>query len=443
MNDRKAALKILLDIYENKAYANIALNRYFTNNQLEDIDRRFITQLVYGTVKAGDTLLWILRQYIKMPVSKVHPVIRTILRMGIYQLFYMDKVPASAACNESVKLAKKYGHVGTVKFVNAVLRSVARDRSKCDFTKAGGQTAYIALQYCHPEWLVKLFMDEFGREQTIALCQFNNTEAPLSLRCNTLKNTVEQLQEHLLKKGVECERSRFCEEAVVCTHHPSLTAMEFLKEGRALVQDESSMLVAHVINPAPTDLVIDVCSAPGGKTTHIAALMGNKGKVIANDIHAHKIKLIEENAARLGITNIEVNIEDARNIGKSYKNMADKVLADVPCSGLGVLRRKVDARWNKTEAEIEKLPQLQYEILESAAEAVKPGGILVYSTCTIIKRENSEVVNKFLAAHEEFKLEPLDDFLPSGLQGRGSMLQLLPHVDNVDGFFIARMQKMK
>lgn len=203
------------------------------------------------------------------------------------------------------------------------------------------------------------------------------------------------------------------------------------------------MLVAHVLNPQPADLILDVCSAPGGKTTHIAQLMKNQGHIIANDIHEHKIKLIKEMSVRLGITDVETNAADAREIGKQYSRQADRVLADVPCSGLGVLRRKVDARWRKTPEEIEKLPQLQYEILESAAQAVKTGGILVYSTCTVLKRENGNVVDRFLNEHKEFTLEPIDEFLPEKLRGRGKMLQLLPHLDHTDGFFIARLKKIQ
>ncbi len=444
MNARQAALKILRDIYENEAYANIALGKYFSHNEIEEQDRRFITEIVYGTVKAGDTLLWILRQYIKMPVRKVHPVIRTILRMGIYQLIYMDKVPESAACNESVKLAKKYGHAGTVKFVNAVMRSIARDKSKCDFDKIKQDTPlYTALKYWHPEWLVNLFIKEFGIEQTEELCRFNNTDAPLSIRCNTLKISADDLLKMLREKDAVCQKSFFCSEGIVCTKHPALSKLNILNSGQAVMQDESSMLVAHVMRPEATDFIIDVCSAPGGKATHMAALMQNQGTVLANDIYEHKLKLIQDNADRLGLHNIKTNIADARSLGEKYEQKADKVLADVPCSGLGVLRRKADARWNKSAEEIEKLPQLQYEILESAAKAVKINGILVYSTCTIIKRENIDVIDRFLAEHNDFVLESVDNFLPEKLRGRGAVLQLLPHIDNTDGFFIARMKRIK
>lgn len=444
MNERKAALQILLSIYEKGAYANIALNEYFHTRQLEDRQRRFITQLVYGTVKAGDTLLWVLQQYIRTSVKKVHPVIRVILQMGIYQLLYMDKVPVSAACNEAVELAKKYRYTSMAKFVNAVLRSVLRDESKRDFSKVGRDTnAYLSLSYWHPRWLVDLFVQEFDKEQARELCTFDNTDAPLILRCNTLRNSLEELLSHLAKRNVETRVSTFCSEGIVCTKHPAIAKMDFLDEGLAQIQDESSMLAAHVLAAGKGDFVIDVCSAPGGKATHIAQLMNNTGMILANDIHEHKLKLIMDNAKRLGITNIKTTVKDARKLGALYKGKANAVLADVPCSGFGVLRRKVDARWHKSRQEIEKLPQLQYEILESAASAVKVGGVLVYSTCTIIRSENSDVVKRFLAEHDEFTLDPIDNYLPECLQGRGDMLQLLPHIDHTDGFFIARMKRIK
>ncbi|MBB5335535.1 16S rRNA (cytosine(967)-C(5))-methyltransferase RsmB [Pectinatus brassicae] len=445
MNARRAALQILREVYDKNAYANIVLNKYFKKNDIEEIDRRFITELVYGSIKAGDTLLWILRQYIKMPVKKVHPVIRDILRLGIYQLFYMDKVPESAVCNEAVKLAKKYGHPGTVKFVNAVLRNIVRDKSKADFAKAGENTAqYIALKYWHPLWLVELFIKEFGVEQAALLCEFNNTDAPICFRCNTLKNTVDELQEFLIAKNAQCHKSELCAEALICTKHPALSQLEVLDDGRALIQDESSMLVARVVDPQPDELIIDMCSAPGGKATHMAMLMDNTGKVIANDIYEHKLELIRENAQKLGLTNIKTNMADARFMADKYIGKADKVLADVPCSGMGVLRRKADSRWNKTPEELNELPQLQYEILCSAAKAVKTNGIVVYSTCTVLKQENDDVVNRFLDEHTEFILDDVEAFLPEKLRGRGSKtLQLLPHRDNTDGFFIARIKKIK
>lgn len=448
MNAREIALNILNEIYNQQAYANIALSRQLTkqastNSNISDMDRRFITELVYGTVKAGDTLIWIIKRFVNRPLQKIDLVILNILRLGVYQIVFMDKIPPSAACNESVNLAKKFSNQGSAKFVNGVLRNLIRQPEKYTMP-TGNKASELAIREQHPLWLVKKFIHTFGSEAAIALCRFNNTEAPLILRTNTLKTTRENLIKQLMELNCEIEPSKLTPEGIICKTHPSLSSFTPLQNGLAQVQDESSMLVAHVVNPKPNEFIIDTCSAPGGKTTHIATLMNNQGKIIAGDIYEHKLKLIEENATRLGINIIETKLLDARKIGELYPQKADKVLVDAPCSGLGVLRRKPDSRWNKTPELLTELPELQLEILESASQAVKPQGALIYSTCTIMPEENIYVINAFLAKHPEFILEDISKYLPFKLNKQKSQhktLQLMPHLDNTDGFFIARMRK--
>ena len=441
MNAREVALKILNAVYIEEAYANVALAKAFRRADLSDQDRRFVTEMVYGAVKAGATLDWMLRQYVNRPLAKIPPVICNILRLGLYQIFFMDKVPASAACNQAVELAKTYGHPGTVKFVNAVLRSAVREPAKAAFPEGkGNATKNLALVCQHPEWLVKRWIKEFGYDAAVALCEFDNTNATLSLRTNTLKTDRPALLQRLAAEGAVAEPSAWTPEGIVCTAHPSLDHMASLQEGLFQVQDESSMLVAHVLDPQPGEFIIDACSAPGGKTTHMAALMKNQGRILAGDIYEHKLQRIEENAARLGIDIIEAKLLDATTIGELYPRQADRVLVDAPCSGLGVLRRKPDARWKNKAELLETLPPLQSAILASAAEAVKPGGVLVYSTCTIAREENQAVVEAFLQAHADFELENTGGYLP--LQKRdAAMIQLLPQNDGTDGFFIVRMKR--
>ncbi|SEJ11367.1 NusB antitermination factor [Propionispira arboris] len=441
MNAREIALKIINDVHTNDAYANVSLTRELRKHEVSDQDRRFVTELVYGCVKAGDSLDWILSQYINRPIKKIAPIIQDVLRLGIYQIFFMDKVPESAACNQSVELAKKYGHIGTVKFVNAVLRNAVRQPEKAVYPNGKGQaTKYAALAYNHPEWLVKRWIKEFGYDMAVKLCEFNNTNAALSIRTNTLKTNRSDLMNILSAEQVVCYESEWTPEGLVCQSHPAMDQIKSLTEGLFQVQDESSMLVAHVLDPQPGEFIIDTCSAPGGKTTHIAALMQNKGRVLATDIYEHKLKRVNENAERLGIQIIQTELLDATQIGDVYEQQADRVLVDAPCSGLGVLRRKPDARWKKSPALLVELPKLQIEILKSAAKAVKPGGVLVYSTCTIAKEENQTVVNLFLADHPEFELEQTGQFLPYAKQ-KTTMVQLLPHIAGTDGFFIARMKR--
>ncbi len=438
---RETAARVLFEVGEKGAYANVALARELRKKGLEDVDRRFCTELVYGTVKASGTVDWILRRYTDRSLKKIDPMICAILRLGIYQLFFLERVPASAACNESVELAKKYGHGGTVKFVNAVLRSAAREPQRAEFPRGKGHaTEYLALSAFHPQWLVKRWIKAFGYEECEKLCAFDNEEPVLSLRTNILRTKREELLKLLREAGAEAEASRWTPEGILCGSHGSLDALMPLQQGLCQVQDESSMLVAHIVDPQPGEFLIDCCAAPGGKTTHLAERMGDKGRILACDIYEHKLDRIRENAERLGISSVEPVLLDARGIGQRYSRQADRVLADVPCSGLGVLRRKPDLRWNKTEAELRELPALQRAILDSAAEAVKPGGILVYSTCTIERAENEDVVKDFLKDHPEFSAEQAGAFLPEEKR-QEEMLQLYPQKDGTDGFFIARMRR--
>lgn len=438
---RETALKALHEVNAKGAYANVALARALRAVKLSDMDRRFVTELVYGTVKAGETLDWMLRRYLNRPLAKIPPLVRDILRLGIYQIFFLERVPASAACNTAVELTKRCSHVGTVKFVNAVLRTAAREPEKAAFPSGkGNATQQLALSSQHPAWLVRSWIQQFGYEEAARLCAFDNEPAMLSLRTNTLKITRKELLKRLQAEGVAAEVSCWAPEGILCRRHGALDELSSLQDGFFQVQDESSMLVAHIVAPASGDFVLDACSAPGGKTTHLAALMGDVGRILALDVHRHKIQRIEENCKRLGITSVKPLLLDAREAGKRFAGQADCVLVDAPCSGLGVLRRKPDARWRKTPEELLALPILQKEILGSAAEAVKPGGVLVYSTCTIMRAENEEIVEDFLNEHEEFSLEATGDFLP--LQKRAEkMIQLYPQRDGTDGFFIARMKK--
>ena len=286
------------------------------------------------------------------------------------------------------------------------------------------------------------WVEKFGVEETKALCAFNNEPARLSLRTNTLKISRDALLEKLRAADIEAEPSNWAPEGILCRFPGALDDIEELRAGLFQVQDESSMQVAHVMTPLAGEFVIDGCSAPGGKTTHLAALMNNQGHIVAADIYPAKLERIRENAGRLGINNIEAVCCDARELGRRYPGQADRLLLDVPCSGLGVLRRRADARWRKKESEIAALPVLQTAILEGAAPAVKAGGILVYSTCTINERENESVVNAFLAEHDNFVPEMTGHFLP--LKKRDErMVQFYPQRDEIDGFFIARLRKTR
>ncbi len=421
---RFTATKILFDVTINGAYSNVALAQMLREKKFADLDRKFCTELVYGAVKAGESLDWKISRYLNRPLSKVDEKILAVLRIGMYQIFFLDRVPNSAAVNESVELSKKFCSIGASKFVNAVLRSAVRDPHKSDFP-TGDDIKSLALRTFHPAWLVKLFAEEFGLDAAKKILAFDNTDPPLCLRVNFLRTTRENVLDALKTFGLQAEPSTFAPEGIICRKHSALDEFQTLRAGLCQVQDESSMTVARTLDPKPGEFVIDCCAAPGGKSTHLAELMQNRGRIIAADIYKRKIHHISQNAERLGISIIEPLLIDARKLGDKFPAQADKVLVDAPCSGLGVLRRKADLRWKKNFDDLNALPTLQTEILSSAAKTLKPGGILVYSTCTIIRRENESVVENFLASHENFRLV--------------EMKTLLPHVTGTDGFFSAKL----
>jgi 16S rRNA (cytosine967-C5)-methyltransferase len=358
----------------------------------------------------------------------------------MFQLFFLDKIPPSAVCNESTELMKKYGHNGTARFVNAILRTATREPEKAQIVEGKDEAAYLSLAMQHPAWLIRRWLHAFGREETERLCVFDNAPAVLSLRTNLLRTTREKLMERLREEGAEVRPSAWTPEGILCTGHGALDSSRSLREGLFQVQDESSMQVAHVVAPEPGEFVLDMCSAPGGKTTHLAEMMGNRGRIVALDIYDTKLARVAENAKRLGISIIETKCLDAREAGRIFEGMADRVLLDAPCSGLGVLRRRPDARWRKSEEEISHLPGLQHELLESAARAVRPGGVIVYSTCTIESAENEEVIRSFLAMHEEFVQETAGMFLPLR-PIKSDTVQFFPQRNGIDGFFIARLRR--
>lgn len=425
---RFSAIKTVYAVQTEGAYSNIALAQILRQEKLSDLDRRFCTELVYSTIKAGASLDWKISKYINRPLEKIDEKILAVLRVAMYQIFFLDRVPNSAAVNEAVEIAKKFVNIGASKFVNGVLRSAVREPQKSDFPNDSSIES-LALRSFHPAWLVKLFVEEFGLDAAKKICATNNIEPPLCLRVNFLKSNREEILAALKKFGAVSEISKLVPEGIICKSHGALDSFKPLKIGLCQVQDESSMLAARWLNPAENDFVIDCCAAPGGKATHIAELMKNHGRIIAADIYPAKIEHIKENAKRLGIKIIEPLLLDAREIGKKYFNQADKVLIDAPCSGLGVIRRKADLRWKKSFAEIAELPKLQAEILASAANAVKRSGTLIYSTCTIIRRENEEIVENFLKNNKNFKIVESKNFLP--------------HIDGTDGFFIAKLIRTK
>lgn len=379
-------------------------------------------------------------------MQKQTPWIRNILRLGVYQILYMDRVPPPAAINEAANQARRFGHPGAVKFVNGVLRNILRRSGKINFPSLDKDpVGHISLKYSHPGWLVERWIAQMGVEETISLCLANNRPAPNAVRVNTLKTTREDLMDLLDREGVKAVKTGYSPDGLILEGVRGLRGFPPFEEGLFQVQDESSMLVGHAVSPEPGSLVLDVAGAPGGKTTHLAQMMGDRGTVIATDIHPHKLKLIEDNCSRLGITCVRPVKADARNLAGDYAGKADYVLLDAPCSGTGVIRRKPDSRWRKEPGQLPGITTLQREMLESVSRCLKPGGVLVYSTCSVLPEENDEQVERFLGEHPDFRGEDLGNYLPKGLGEKEDLargfVQLYPHRHGTDGFFIARMVK--
>lgn len=439
---REIALEVLYKIEEKGAYSNVQLNYVLEKYNPGFQERSLATSLVYGVLRHRNTLDWQIEQFSKRPVKKMTVWIRNILRQGVYQLLYMEKIPQSAACNEAVKLARKKGHEGVSRFVNGIMRNIARNLSNLTWPEA--KEEFISVYYSHPDWLVKHWAELFGWEKTEEICRADNAVPALSVRANRLKITAEGLQERLAAEGVVSSQSSLAKEGLLLEGSSSLSRLTSYQDGLFQVQDESSMLVGLVLAPKPGEKVLDCCSAPGGKTTHLAELMDNQGEIIANELQKSKLTLIDSACQRLGIDIVQTVNHDGRDLSQLYQDKMDRVLLDAPCSGLGILRRKPDARWRKSLSQVKELVELQSELLSSAASCVRPGGVLVYSTCSIEPEENIQQIRDFLKKHQDFYLSDLSPYLPAVLQSSiedKGMLQLYPGM--TDGFFICRMERKK
>lgn len=415
MDARERALRVLYDIEYNGAYSNLALKTAL--GECDARDRALVTALVYGVTDKRLTLDYIITRHSKLKLKKISKYIRVILRMGIYQLKFADKIPASAAVNESVKLAKRYGHASSAGFVNGVLRSV--ERSKIEYPT--DKTEYLAVKYSFPTELCAEWTERFGYEFTEKLMTACGEAAPLTLRPNRLKTTPEKLTARLKENGVKAEIT----DGYIRAAGFDIAHDDLYKNGFYTVQDAAAMKASEILAPKSGETVIDMCAAPGGKTTHMAEIMEDKGKIFAFDIYEHKLDLIRKNAERLGITIIETALRDGREFDARYAESADKILCDAPCSGLGIIRRKPEIKYGY-DADND-LPETQRAILDNAARYLKAGGEIVYSTCTIEKRENEDVTGGFLRDNTGFEKLYEKTFYP--------------HIDGTDGFYICKMRK--
>ncbi|MGG3956014.1 16S rRNA (cytosine(967)-C(5))-methyltransferase RsmB [Bhargavaea massiliensis] len=439
-NVRNLALDVLIDIEKKRAYSNLSLHHVIETNELSAQDVALLTELVYGTVQRRDTLDYYLQPFVK---GKIEPWVRLLLRLSLYQMVYLDRIPDRAVLFEAVEIAKRRGHRGIASLVNGVLRSIQRQGLR-SFDEIQDDLERLAIATSHPLWLVRRWVEQFGLDATKRMCEANVLPPEQTARVNTTKATVSDVIAELKKEGIEAVPSTVVDVGVKMVKGNAAKTKAF-QNGLLTIQDESSMLVAYALSPNETDVVLDCCAAPGGKTTHIAERMNNRGRIVALDIHDHKVKLIEQQAKRLGLSNIEAKQLDSRQAHTQFAaETFDRILVDAPCSGLGVIRRKPEIKYAKNEKDIAQLAEIQLNILRAVAPLLKRGGTLVYSTCTVDREENERVIAKFLDEHPQYERDQtLALRLPSSVAPyvHDGMLQLLPHHVFSDGFFIATLKK--
>lgn len=444
INTREMVLNILLEIEEGE-HSHIAIRNTLSKYQfLPKQERAFITRVCEGTLEYRILIDYIIDCFSKTPVKKMKPVIREILRSAVYQMKFMDSVPDSAVCNEAVKLAQKKGFYNLKAFVNGVLRTIARQMNEIEYpSREENLVRHLCVRYSMPEVLVEKWLEAYGEENTEKMLQDFLKEKPLTVRCRTYRTPQEEIRKSLVEEGVEVEEAPYLPYAYSISGFNHILALSAFIEGKIQVQDVSSMLVAEVANPQKGDYIIDLCAAPGGKSLHLGDKMEGYGTVDARDVSQYKVDMIEENIRRTGSINVQAKVQDATVFDVESECRADIVIADVPCSGYGVIGKKPEIKYRMTPQKQEEIVILQRTILSRAAEYVKSRGSLIFSTCTIAKEENEENMMWFLNNYP-FKLESLDPYLPEELHSETTALgylQLLPGVHDTDGFFIAKFRR--
>jgi len=440
-NARKIAVDILQNIFDKGGYSNIVLNKNLSKADLENRDKGLVTEIVYGTIKYKYTIDKILSKFLKNGLKKQDSFILNILRITIYQIKYLEKIPQFAAVNEAVEITKKYKSLGSSKLVNGVLRNYLRSNDS-SYIKESHNIEALSFNYSFEPWMVKLLIKQYGNVTAENIMDGLNKVPSITLRINNIKTNYENAVKELIAYGYEIEEDSVCPEAVRVIKGKSIENNPLFTSGMATVQDESAMLVAPAMSLGENMTVLDLCSAPGGKTTHISEIMNNTGTVYAFDIYEDKLALIMQNAKRLGITNIKYNALDATVYSSDLKDLGDRVLIDVPCSGLGIIRKKPEIKWTKNEAELNNLIDIQRKIMTNAALYVKKGGYILYSTCTLNKKENEENIKWFLSKNKNFAMERI--FFGNALNICYSDfgVTILPN-EHMDGFFIAKLNKIE
>ena len=440
-NARKTALNALVKINTQQAYSNIELNNVIKKSELNTLDASFCSALVYGVLERRITLDYIISTYSKLPLQKINSTVLEILRMGVYQIIFMDKVPNSASVNESVKLARLKKQDSATGFINGILRTITRDKNPFRLPDKKDKLKYLSVKYSLPENIIKLWISSYGESVAIKTIEATIGRPPIAIRVNTNLCNKEQLCNKLEPEDIDVKDVPFLKNGLWLSQTGAIEELSAFKTGLFFVQDTASQLMCEMIKPRVNQVITDVCSAPGGKSFNLSLQLKNTGKVYAYDMFEHKIELINKTAKRLKVKNIEARIRDAQKSPTGTKS--NVVLCDVPCSGLGIIRRKPEIRY-KEDLGIENLPAIQYEILCNSKKLVDKGGILVYSTCTLNPQENNKIASKFLAENKDFVQYKLD--LPKAvkrtIKEEENEITLFPFENNTDGFYISMFKKV-
>ena len=445
-NPRRAAFDILLRIEKEKSFADILIDNELSKEIIKGADRGLLTELVYGVLRRQGTLDHIIGQFSSQRPEKLELYVRLLLRLGMYQSFFLDRVPVSAAVNETVNLAKELAPRASG-FINAILRSADRGRDMISYPdREKIPIDYLAVRYSHPAWLTAQWIEQLGLEAAESLAAAMAEPPPFTVRANTLRISRDDLLERLAGEGVTCSPTAWSPDGIRLNQSGSITRLPSFRDGLFTVQDESSQLAPIFLTPQKGERVLDACAAPGGKSTQIAQLMGDSGEICACDVNHKKLRMIKETCDRLGISSVRTFTMDATAGSNAIKETTfHRILVDAPCSGLGVIRRNPEGKWWKSQADLAQLAATQLDILENLCKYLEPGGTLLYATCSTSRQENEEVVDAFLSRHPEFGTEDLRPLFPAFLPlltERG-FFRSWPHRDGMDGFFAARLKKIQ
>lgn len=439
-NARHLAVQILDRVFRSDDFADFVLDQALKKEDFKPEDRALTSELVYGTLRWRKRLDWVIRRTYHGEWKKMPPRIRSALEVGLYQILFLDRVPDHAAVDESVKIAVQESGMVWGRVVNGVLREILRvPRFREPPSMDEDPVQSIAVTWSHPEWIVQRWIDHWGIDRTISICKANNERPKLGVRINRTLESREAVREAMRSLGIEASLSQYLDDFLIIEKGAGLFPSEIFQNGYVSIQDESAGLVAHLVDPKPSEKIIDLTAAPGGKSMHMAELSRDKAHILAADLHFFRLKRVKENMDRLGIQNVYPVLSDGRH---PAMKPVDKVLIDAPCSGFGVLRRRGEMRWRRKEEDITKIVRVQKALLESGATLVKPEGYLIYSTCSILPEENTQIIEDFVQKHSEFKVQDAGEFVDRRLVSEEGYVVTFPDQHGIDGSFAVRMKRM-